>query len=327
MTGMYNYRNYEKFGYLNPEERTFGHVMQEAGYRTCIVGKWQLNGLSFKMPGNQDLNRPLELGFEEYCLWQLNNLKRKGERFANPLIVQNGKELPRNPDAYGPDIFVEYAMDFIERNRDEQFFLYYPMVLVHDPFVPTPDSKAWEDPDRRDEKDNVYFADMVAYTDKIVGMINNKLIDLGIDENTLLIFTGDNGTNTGLVSQLGDLKVKGGKGKTIDYGVHVPLIMKWHAKRKTPLIFEGIIDFSDFFATFADIVDDQSPTDGLSFLDLFDEENFNGEDYAYVITTRNGVILKINEMCLCKMTIINFTRMEACIILLKMSMKNTHSLV
>lgn len=282
MTGMYNYRNYEKFGYLNPDERTFGHIMQEAGYKTCIVGKWQLNGLSFDMPGNQDLNRPVEMGFGEHCLWQLNKLKNKGERFANPLIIQNGKELPRDLDAYGPDIFSKYALDFIERNADESFFLYYPMVLVHNPFVPTPDSEAWKDPDRRNERNNAYFADMVAYTDKIVGMINSKLIELGIDENTLLIFTGDNGTNTSLVSQLGDLTVKGGKGKTIDYGVHVPLIMKWPAKNKEHITFDGIIDFSDFFATFADIVDDPSPTDGLSFLGLFDEDHFNGEDYAYV---------------------------------------------
>ncbi len=138
MTGKYNFRNYEHFGYLNPDEFTFGIMMKNAGYNTCIAGKWQLNGLNRNNPGNQDVSRPYNFGFYEYCLWQLHNTRAKGERYANPLITQNGEDLPRDKDAYGPDVFSNYINDFIDRNVNEKFFIYYPMVLPHDPFVPTP---------------------------------------------------------------------------------------------------------------------------------------------------------------------------------------------
>ena len=89
MTGQYNFRNYTHFGYLNPNDKTFGHLMQEAGYRTAIVGKWQLNGLYNLMPGHDDSSRPVKAGFHEYFLWQLTTGKSGkigGERFWNCLL-------------------------------------------------------------------------------------------------------------------------------------------------------------------------------------------------------------------------------------------------
>ena len=78
MTGKYGFRNYTHFGYLNPAERTFGHMMQEAGYETAIAGKWQLNGLYSKNPGHENPLRPLEAGFDESLLWQVTKEKRDG---------------------------------------------------------------------------------------------------------------------------------------------------------------------------------------------------------------------------------------------------------
>lgn len=282
MTGKRNFRNYEYFGYLNPDQYTFGNLFKEAGYKTCIAGKWQLNGIYHDLPGNQDLSRPFGFGFDEYCLWQVNKNKGEGERFANPLILQNGEELPRNPDAYGPDIFSDYVCDFIERNRENHFFVYYPMVLVHDPFVPTPDSQAWSDPGRRYEKDTTYFKDMVAYTDKIVGKILKKLEVEGIAENTLVIFTGDNGTNRAIVSQIPGRKIRGGKGNTIDAGVHVPLIIKWPAEIKEPFVSESTIDFTDFFDTFSQILGYNRENDGESFLGMLTGKKYVPRDYAFV---------------------------------------------
>ncbi len=225
MTGKFNYRNYEDFGYLNPNQQTFGNLLQDAGYATCIAGKWQLNGLNRNNPNNQDLNRPHHFGFDEYCLWQLNHPKKHGERFANPLITQNGKDLPRNIDDYGPQVFADYILDFIDRKADQPFFVYYPMVLVHDPFVPTPDSPEWEEPSRRYEKDTAYFADMMEYTDKIIGQLETKLKEKGVWENTLFIFTADNGTHPTIISSTNYAKVKGGKGFTKNTGNHVPMVI------------------------------------------------------------------------------------------------------
>ena len=102
MTGKPNYVNYEFFTYLNPDEKTFGNLFQENGYKTALAGKWQLNGVQYDLDNNQDLDRPHKFGFDEYCLWWL---RERGDRFANPNIVQNGNKLKKGIDDYGPDIF------------------------------------------------------------------------------------------------------------------------------------------------------------------------------------------------------------------------------
>ena len=87
MTGKYNFRNYEHFTYLNSNQKTFGNLFKENGYKTAIVGKWQLNGIKVKSIGDkisQDNQRPYKFGFDEYSLWQLTKIKELGERFADP---------------------------------------------------------------------------------------------------------------------------------------------------------------------------------------------------------------------------------------------------
>lgn len=271
MTGKYNFRNYEDFGYLNPNQTTFGNLLKNAGYETCIAGKWQLNGLNRNNPGNQDVTRPYHFGFDEYCLWQLHHERAEGERFANPLITQNEKDLPRDKDAYGPQVFADYITDFIDRKAGQPFFVYYPMVLVHSPFVPTPDSPEWADPARRYENDTAYFTDMVAYTDKIVGQIEDKLKEKGVWDNTIIIFTGDNGTHPSIISETVNGDVKGGKGKTINTGNHVPMIVSWPQKIKKGRVYNGVLDFADILPTLAEaakVNTTEYHTDGQSFLSV-----------------------------------------------------------
>ena len=275
MTGKYNYRNYEDFGYLNPNQLTFGNLLQNAGYSTCIAGKWQLNGLNQNNPNNQDINRPYHFGFDEYCLWQLHHQRKDGERYVNPLITVNGKDLPRNPDAYGPQVFADYISDFIERKKDAPFFVYYPMVLVHNPFFPTPDSPEWNEPERRAENDTAYFADMMAFTDKIIGQLENKLKETGLWENTLFIFTADNGTNQAVYSETKLGRIKGAKGKSINTGNHVPMIISWPAKMKGKRVVNSMLSFADVLPTLCDaagINPAEYKTDGKSFLPLISDE-------------------------------------------------------
>ena len=282
MTGKYNYRNYEEFGYLNEKELTFGTIMKEAGYETAIVGKWQLNGLAYNMPGYDDNSRPHLFGFDEYCLWQLTVPGNKGGRYASPLIEQNGELLDFDNDRYGPDIFADYIIDFIERKADKPFFIYYPMVLVHDPFVPTPDSEEWSDPERRLERDKAYFADMVAYSDKITGRIVECLKDEGLYENTILVFTGDNGTGRAITSETTWGTVKGFKGNTTDAGTRVPLIISWPAVMKEASVYEGLVDFADFMPTLAEIAGREVQTDGVSLLPLLKGEERQEKEKIFI---------------------------------------------
>jgi arylsulfatase A-like enzyme len=284
MTGKYNYRNYDYFGHLKTDSYTFGHMFKEADYQTAIVGKWQLNGLAYKKEilDWNDNTKPNKLGFDEYCLWQLTIPGNKGSRFANPLIEQNGKFLEKNEDDYGPDIFTNYILDFISKNSKKPFFVYYPMVLTHDPFVPTPDSKKWKNKKLRHKNDTSNFKDMVEYTDKIVGKIRAKLKELNIEDNTILIFTADNGTHPTIYTKTSSGVIRGAKGNTIDHGTHVPLIVSWPKKIKKSKDVDYLIEFGDFFATFSELLGSNKTSDGHSFLPLLSGEKFDERKTAFV---------------------------------------------
>ena len=276
MTGKPNYLNYEYFTYLNPNQKTFGNLFQENGYKTALAGKWQLNGVQFDLDNNQDLDRPYDFGFDEYCLWWL---RERGDRFANPNIVQNGEKLKMGIDDYGPDIFTDFIVDFINKNKDDPFFIYYPMALVHDPFLPTPDSNDWTDLDKRNNGNKpIYFSDMLTYMDKIVGRISNTLDKNKLD-NTILIFIGDNGTDTKVITLNNGEEIRGAKGSTIKYASNVPMIINWKSKIKQGFNSKAMIDLTDFYATFEDLLNlGNSSSYGKSLLPIFKKEDYKERD-------------------------------------------------
>jgi len=266
MTGQYNFRNYQAFGILDPGETTFAHLLGQRGYATCVVGKWQLYGSrAEKQQTHGKGSTPQQAGFDEHCLWQVD--RRQG-RYRNPLIVEKGTYRDNLTERYGPDVFCDYALDFLERKKDEPFLLYFPMALTHDPFVPTPDSSDWTK--QKHKPSNKYFADMVAYMDKIVGRIVAKLDELGLRENTLLLFTGDNGTHRRIESRMGETVIKGGKGTTTNAGTHVPFVANWPGTIPAGKVCDDLIDFTDFLPTFTETAGVSIPrnltTDGRSFL-------------------------------------------------------------
>jgi len=261
MTGRYNFRNYTSFGHFDFTETTFAHVMKSAGYDTCIAGKWQLMGRGAAGPN--------DAGFDEYCLWHMEDaFAPKGSRYRSPKVIKNGKLFDGSEGKYGPDIFCDYIVDYIERHKSAPFFVYYPMALVHAPFVPTPDSSDWAQPEHK--RDKKYFADMVACMDKVVGRIVSKLDALGLRESTLLLFTGDNGTGRAITSQMPGGTIRGGKSLTIDTGTHVPLIANWKGAVPAGRVCDDLVDFSDFFPTLAEAAGAALPEnvtiDGRSFL-------------------------------------------------------------
>lgn len=269
MTGKSNFRNYERWGYLNQNETTFAHILKSQGYATCIAGKWQLKGDEFA---------PYKSGFDEYLLWQLTSTSYN-ERYKNPKLVQNGKMTKYENGEYGPELFVNYIKSFIERKKDEPFFVYYPMTLSHNPFGPTPNSgKAYADFKVVNEgesggspSNNIFFKDQMAYLDKNVGEIIDKVKELGLEENTLILFTGDNGTGVEIKTQMKDGKIiPGMKGQTTEYGTHVPFIAYWPGKITKGQSNDHLVDFTDFLPTISDAATIKLPetfvTDGKSFL-------------------------------------------------------------
>lgn len=265
MTGISNVRNYAGFSILRRDQKTFGHYLQAAGYKTAIGGKWQLLGAehySKQFRGKGSL--PQDMGFDRHCLWQVDKL---GDRFWNPKLTIDGETRQFDTDDYGPDIVTNYLLDFMTEHArgDAPMFVYYPMILVHNPFLPTPDSKSRKSKDKQKN-----FEDMVAYMDKLVGRIADKTKELGIAENTIILFTGDNGTNKAITSNLAGRSIRGGKGKTTDDGTREPLIAWWPGTIKPGGVTDQLVDFSDFLPTFQDLAGAATPKDidGLSFAPL-----------------------------------------------------------
>lgn len=252
MTGKSSYKNYKSFGYLDTKEKTFGNLLKAAGYATCVVGKWQLNGMGSPYETSKEnmLKRPQHFGFDEYCLW--NFIGGSRNRYANPNLYQNGKQLTGLEEAYGPDVVSDYAIGFMKRNQDKPFLVYYPMILTHNPFLPTPDSKEWQDKSLRQKGNKRFFKDMVEYTDKIMLKLVNAVKELGLDDNTIFIFTADNGTYTGLTTQTVDGPFIGGKGSMPNAGTHVPMVVYNPAKIKRGFDYNELFEFNDFLPTFAE---------------------------------------------------------------------------
>lgn len=242
MTGMESARNYEAFGYMAPGTRTFGNLMKDAGYTTGMVGKWQLMGNGFD--GRKGIS-PEAAGFDESYLWQLQALAPKGSRYWGPTRATNGKS-KINEEGFGPDYDSRYALDFISRNKDKPFFLYYSMVLTHDPFVPTPDSMTAAGPKGR-------FAGMVTYMDRMVGDVMARLKAEGLDKNTVVIFTGDNGTSRQITTMRSGHPIQGGKGTPTVNGTHVPMIVWAPGRVSQGGVSDALVDFSDVVPTLADI--------------------------------------------------------------------------
>lgn len=299
MTGKYNNRNWKAFGILDPQADTFGHMMQRAGYKTCIAGKWQLTCYDPPDFPGAALRRATGMrvenaGYHEYSLWHPWHTEDKGSRYADPVIYENGKYRTDTKGKYGPDLWVRFISDFMKRHRDEPFFVYYPMALPHNPMVPTPDSPEWKDPARRHSDETPFAADMIRYTDKIVGRLMQQLDDLGIRENTVVLFFSDNGTNARVASMIrppgGSLgparRVRGEKGKATDLGIRVPCIAHWKDKTPNGRVSQSLIDSVDFLPTILELANasqqSKSPIDGVSFASELNGSGKSPRKWVYI---------------------------------------------
>lgn len=281
MTGNYNFRNYIGFGLLDPTEKTMGHWLKEQGYTTCVVGKWQLygNARQRELAGGKIGSLPEDAGFDAYRLWQIKNL---GSRYKNPLLETKGHGLEKFDGKYGPDLFTEYLEDFVTEKAGQPFFIYYPMALTHDPFEPYPGSPdfASYDPQNR-VNDPQYFPGMVTHMDKLVGRIIDKVAELGLAENTLILFVGDNGTDREVVTPFKGQELRGNKGYTNDLGTHVPMLAYWPGTITPGNRNENLIDLTDFLPTLLeasgkDPVGLPGPLDGISFYPQLTEPTYSG---------------------------------------------------
>jgi arylsulfatase A-like enzyme len=248
---------------MNP---SLGMEMKKAGYATCIAGKWQIDDFRVE-PDALSRN-----GFDAWCMWTgyETGVEESAERYQDPYIFT--REGSRSyPGEFGPDIFKDFIIKFIHEHKEGPMFIYYPMVLTHTPLVNTPLESA---PDKLGK-----HKAMVRYTDLITGEIVRALKDADVLDNTVVIWTTDNGTTRGISGNRNGVLVEGGKALTTEPGICAPFIVSWPGTITANTVTEALVDFTDIFPTCLDLAgvepvkewpvgDRLEQLDGYSFKDV-----------------------------------------------------------
>ena len=275
---------------LLPNDTTVAEILQNSDYITAMFGKWGLGE-------NGTTGQPNDQGFSQFIgylnqirahnaypdwiwdnkdtLWLDNEVEIIPEGYAKGI---GGVATKRN--IHTQDVFTEKALEFIENNKDTSFFLYLPYTLPHANDeawywnmigMEVPDMMGYDTVAKWNEAQQA-FAASISYLDRDVGKILTKLKDLGIEKNTIVIFTSDNGPhkeggNDPAVSKSSN-PFRGIKRDLYEGGIRIPMIAWWPTKIKAGSISDHISAFWDFLPTVCDLLDINEPinTDGISFL-------------------------------------------------------------
>jgi arylsulfatase A-like enzyme len=278
-------------GLMQPEDVTIAEILKAAGYRTGNIGKW---GLGNPPP----LDDPARNGFDYFygyvSMWHAHN-------FYPEFIIRNGEQVPlrnevypqwKNTDGRGiarvkkdyvPDLMAEEVVAFIERNKAGPFFLYYAFNTPHanneagrkdnpapEKGMEVPDFGAFADTDWPPQEKG--FAAMVANIDRDVGRVLDTLKALGLEKNTLVMFSSDNGPHQEGGHQMefhnSNGLYRGMKRDMYEGGVHVPAIAWWPGTINAGRSSDLLSGFQDILPTFAEVAGVQVPEniDGLSML-------------------------------------------------------------
>ncbi len=305
---------------MDPNEVTIAEYLQEAGYLTGMIGKWGLGGpLSESVPNTQ--------GFDFFCGYNCQRQahtyypkflwKNQEKIWLNNKLVVPGTKLaegadPLDPSSYAdytlkdyaPDVMFREAISFIESSGEQPFFLYYATTIPH-AAIQAP--KEWVDKyvekfgDEEPYLGNKgYFphryphagyAAMVSYMDNNIGLMMNKLKQLDKYNNTLVIFTSDNGptynggTDSPWFNSGGPFLEENGWGKGFlhEGGIRVPMIAHWPDKIQPGTVTEHISVFYDVLPTMCEIAEipPYAGTDGMSFLPTLLGEDQAEHDYLF----------------------------------------------
>lgn len=270
------------------ESRSLPQLMKRAGYATAVSGKWQLTMLK------DHPNHPRDLGFDTYCLFGWH----EGPRYYKPLIWQDGKLRKDYEDRFGPEVYTDYLIDFMRKNRERPFFAFYSMALCHDVTDDLDDPVPFGPKGHYDT-----YTEMIEKMDHYVGRIVDGVEKLGLSENTVILFTADNGTPKSYLhtaesaepndrykripvySEINGKKVQGGKGNLTNDGTNVPLIAYWKGKTTAGAVVDDLVDVSDFLPTCADLAGSEVPAKwnvaGDSFARRLRENKPGKNKYAF----------------------------------------------
>ena len=287
---------------LNSDETTIAEMLKEENYATAIFGKWHL--------GHQEQFLPLQHGFDEYTglpysndMWPVDYdgtpINGSGKRKSNypPLPLFNGNEIidtiaNLDDQARLTALYTHKAVQFIRHHKNEAFFLYMPHSMVHVPIAVSDKFKG--------KSGKGLFADVMMEVDGSVGKIIKTLKENNLDENTLVIFTSDNGPWLNYGNHAGSAyPLREGKGTMWEGGPRVSTIMKWPGKIKAGSKCDRIASTIDILPTLSEITGAPLPTkkiDGVSILPLLEgEKDANPRNVFYYYYGKRLIAVRKNK--------------------------------
>ena len=266
-----------EFG-IHPDEMTMGELLKQKDYNTAIFGKWHL--------GDAKQFLPLQNGFDEYYglpysndMW-LNHPQNASFKFGDLPTIDGNKIVGYNTDQtkFTTD-YTDRSVAFIKKNKDKPFFLYLAHSMPHVPLAVSDKFKG--------KSEQGLFGDVMMEIDWSVGQVLKTLKELGLEENTLVILTSDNGPWTNYGNHAGSAAgLREAKATTFDGGNRVPCIMYWKGKTQPGTVCNKLASNIDLFATLATISDAPIPQrkiDGVSLLPLIegDKNAVPRESFTY----------------------------------------------
>lgn len=272
MTGRYQ----QRFGHeanvpptphgMDLDEVTLGQRMQQAGYRTGIIGKWHLGNLDSQYPTARGFD--YFYGLREGSRSYFYNAKKDDKPGNHHGIEENGKQV--SFEGYLTDVLGDKAIDFIDEPSKKPFFLYLSFTAPHGPMHGKEEDIARfahiENPKRRT------YASMVWAMDRAIGKVIDKLEAQGIADNTLIWFLSDNGGASGNGSS--NLPLAGFKGIKFEGGIRVPFIMHWKNRFPKGRVFNPMVSALDILPTCLAAAGgdpkSERPLDGVNLLPFLD---------------------------------------------------------
>lgn len=330
LTGRYCWRSRLKKGVVNvfdpllvePDRQNLARLMQSKGYETAIIGKWHLGyGIDKRIDFTKELKPgPLELGFDYQFAVPQNNGDLTGVYVENHKVVglrsstlKNnmpktfygspylGLDAPQRDEPRNMPVLADKAVAWIERvPKDKPFFLYFAATAIHEPVWPSPEVKG--------KTAGGDYTDFIMDLDVTVRKLMDAVKKKGVDENTVFLFTSDNGgvipapnspRNPSIKeAQSKGLKIngdlKGGKHGIHEGGFRVPFIVRWPGRIKAGSTCDQMVNLVDVYATVNDILgaskpdQDKGAEDSVSFLAQLKDPATSGARESMILHSANG---------------------------------------
>ena len=282
--GVIRQNELNNWGYMDPKAVLLPEVLKTRGYESALIGKWHL--------GLESPNTPNEKGFDLFrgflgdMMEDYWNHRRGGINWMR----HNQEEI--DPEGHATDLFTDWAIEYLDDRKvdDDPFYLYLAYNAPHFPIQPP---EEWLDKVLQREKgidhDRAKNVAFIEHLDYSIGRVLEQLESTGLDENTLIVFTSDNGGALRFAQSNGDLR--GGKQDHYEGGIKVPAFVKWKGHISPGSKTDNLALHMDLFTTFCDVagVELDHEVDGISILpSLLDQEQVTDDRFVYWVRREGG---------------------------------------